>query len=175
MPLYEFDGKSPSVDRAAFVHPLAVLIGDVEIEAGCYIGAGAVLRGDIGSIRVGKGSNVQENCVIHTFSGESAILHPDIHIGHGAVLHGCEICSTVLVGMGSVVADRAKIDSNCIIGAGSFVPFEMQIPPNSVVLGSPAKVVKAISQEQIDQIVDGLALYQDLTRRYLESFREISR
>jgi phenylacetic acid degradation protein len=173
MPLYEFDGKSPSVDRRAFVHPQAVLIGDVQVEAECYIGAGAVLRGDIGSVRVGKGSNVQENCVIHTFPGESTIIHPNVHVGHGAVLHGCEICSTVLVGMGSIVADRAKIDSNCIVGAGSFIPFEMQIPPNSVVIGSPARVVKAISGEQLDYIIDGLALYQDLTRRYLESFREI--
>ncbi len=173
MPLYEMDGKRPSIHPGAFVHPQAILIGDVEIAEGCYIGAGAVLRGDIGSIKVGKGSNVQENCVIHTFPGEATILDSNIHIGHGAILHGCEICSTVLVGMGSIVADRVKINSNCIIGAGSFVPFGLQIPSNSLVMGTPAKVVKAITQEQLDQIVDGLELYQELARRYLKSFKEI--
>ena len=85
MPFYEFEGKKPWINPKAFIHPEAVLIGDVEIDAGCYVGAGAVLRGDIGSIRIGKGSNVQENCVIHTFPDKSTILHPDSHIGHGTL------------------------------------------------------------------------------------------
>ena len=100
MPHYEFENKIPVVNAEAFVHPDAVLIGDVNVDAGCYVGAGAVLRGDIGSIRIGKGTNVQENCVLHTFPGTSVILHPNSHIGHGAILHGCEISSYVLIGMG---------------------------------------------------------------------------
>ena len=138
-----------------------------------YVGAGAVLRGDIGSISIGRGSNVQENCVIHTFPDKSTILHQDTHIGHSCVLHGCEICSNVLVGMGSIIADGVRINSNCLIGAGSFVPFQKEIPENSVAIGSPAKVIKKISPQQLKQIESGLAIYQELARRYLKSFRKV--
>jgi phenylacetic acid degradation protein len=173
MPAYEFQGKRPSVNPAAFVHPLAVLIGDVEIAEDCYVGAGAVLRGDIGSIVIGKGSNVQENCVVHTFPDESTLIHPNVHIGHGTILHGCEICSRVLVGMGSVIADDVKVNSDSIIGAGSVIPLHLEIPKGSLVLGAPAKVVKPVTQEHLDQIASGLAFYQDLTRRYLVSLKEV--
>ena len=175
MAFYTFEGKRPNVDPEAFVHPEAVLIGDVVIEAGAYIGAGAVLRGDIGFIRIGRGSNVQENCVIHTFPDKPATLHPDVHVGHGCILHGCEICSMVLVGMGSIVGDGAKINSRCLIGAGSFVPFGMEIPEGSLVMGSPARVIRAISKEQLDRISSGLAIYQDLARRHLTSLKRVSR
>ena len=173
MSFYEFEGKKPFADRNAFVHPEAVLVGDVKIEAGCYIGAGAVLRGDIGSIRVGKGSNVQENCVIHTFPDKATILHPETHIGHGCILHGCEICSYVLVGMGCIIADGVKINSYCLIGAGSFVAFGEEIPPNSVATGSPAKVIKEISSEQLKRMANGRAIYQDLAKRHLKSLKAI--
>lgn len=174
MPFYEFEGRRPTVARDAFVHPDAVLIGDVEIEAGCYVGAGAVLRGDIGSIRVGKGSNVQENCVIHTFPDKTTILHPETHIGHGCILHGCEICSYVLVGMGCIIADGVKINSYCLIGAGSFIAFDEEIPPNSVVAGSPGKVIKKISSQQLKRMASGRAIYQDLAKRHLTSLKEIA-
>ena len=173
MPLYELEGKKPLVDAEAFVHPLAVLIGDVTIEAGCYIGAGAVLRGDIGSIKIGRGSNIQENCVVHTFPDKTTIVYPNTHVGHGCILHGCEIRSNVLVGMGSVVGDDVKINSNCIVGAGSFIDFGTEIPPGSVAVGSPARVVKAASPEHLKRIAEGLAIYQELTRRYIKSFRQV--
>jgi len=174
MAFYEFEGKKPFIDPEAFVHPEAVLIGDVTVEAGCYVGAGAVLRGDIGSIRIGRGSNFQENGVIHTYPDKATILHPNSHVGHSAILHGCEICSNVLVGMRAIVADGVKINPNCMIGAGSFVPFGTEIPANSVVVGSPAKVIKEISPEQLKQMSEGRAIYQELARRYLISFREVS-
>ena len=174
MPFYEFEGKRPVISREAFIHPQAVIIGEVQIETGCYIGAGAVLRGDIGSVYIGRGSNFQENGVIHTFPGKTTILHPDTHIGHGAVLHGCEICSNVLVGMGSIIGDGVKINSNCLIGAGSFVSFGTEIPSNTVAMGFPAKVIKDISPEQLKEVADSRAIYQDLTRRYLKSFRSLS-
>lgn len=174
MPFYEFEGKRPSVHNEAFVHPTAILIGDAQIDAGCYVGAGAVLRGDIGSIRIGRGSNVQENCVVHTFSDEATIVHPDTHVGHGCILHGCEICSHVLVGMGSVVGDGVKINSHCIIGAGSFIDFGTEIPPESVAVGSPARVIKAAGPEHLKRIAEGLAIYQELARRYLKSFKQVT-
>ena len=107
MPIYQFEGKRPRVDRNAFVHPAAVLIGDVEVGAGCYIGAGSVLRGDIGAVTVDAGSNVPENCVLHTLPGEQVWLHSDTHVGHRCTLHECEICSNVSVGMRSTIADGA--------------------------------------------------------------------
>jgi len=174
MSFYQFEGKSPSVHPSAFVHPQATLIGGVVVEQDCYIGAAAILRGDIGFIRIGRGSNVQETCVIHTFPDQWATIHPDVHIGHGSILHGCEICSRVLVGMGSVIADGVKVNSNCIIGASSFIPLRTEIPPNSLVMGTPAKVVRSLSPEHLAQIDSGLKVYQELTKRYLKSFRMIS-
>ncbi len=173
MPIYQFEGRLPWVDRSAFVHPTAVLIGEVEVGAGCYIGAGAVLRGDIGAVAVGAGSNVQENCVLHTLPGELMRLHPDTHIGHGCTLHGCEICSNVLVGMGSTIADGARIGTNCLVGACSFVRFGQAIPEGSVAVGNPAKVIKEISEEQLEHVRWSREIYQELARRYLAGFGEV--
>lgn len=173
MPFYEFENKRPSVDSKAFVHPEAVLIGDVTLSAGCYVGAGAVLRGDIGSIVVGAGSNVQENCVFHTFPEKNVILAPNCHVGHGAILHGCEIGSHVLIGMGAIISDDVKIASECLVGAGSFVPFGMDVPNRSVVMGSPGRVVKDLSDAQLEKIKQGLSIYQELARRYLVSFKPL--
>ncbi len=173
MPFYRFEKKRPVVHPRAFVHPEAVLIGDVRVDATCYVGAGAVLRGDIGSIIIGEGCNVQENCVLHTFPEKAVMLHSNVHIGHGAILHGCEISSYVLVGMGAIIADGVKINSECMVGAGSFVPFNTEIPRGSLVVGSPVKVVKKITPAQLEQIKNGLAIYQDLSRRYLKSFDEL--
>lgn len=170
MPVYEFEGKRPAVDPEAFVHPDAVLIGDVTIGAGGYVGAGAVIRGDIGRISMGSGSNVQENCVLHTFPRKSLILHPEAHIGHGSILHGCEICSDVLIGMRCIIGDDVKINSHSLVGAGSFVPFGTEIPSYRVVVGSPAKVVKEISRRQLSEMAEGRAIYQDLAKRYIAEF-----
>lgn len=173
MPWYEFENKRPRVHPEAWVHPLAVLIGDVNIDQGCYIGAGAVLRGDVGSIKIGEGSNVQENCVLHSFPDKSVILHPDAHIGHASILHGCEICSYVLVGMGSIIGDGVKINSNCLIGAGTVVAVAEEIPENSLVVGSPGKFLKKVTAKQLETMAWGRAVYQDLARRYLKGFREV--
>ena len=107
------------------------------------------------------------------FQKKEQVLHADTHIGHSTILHGCEICSNVLVGMGSVVADGVKIHSNCLIGARCYIDFETQIPENSVVIGAPAKVVKSITPDQLEQLARARAIYQDLARRYLKSFREV--
>jgi phenylacetic acid degradation protein len=137
------------------------------------VGPGAVLRGDLGSIRVGHGSNVQENCVLHTFPDTSIILHPNSHIGHACILHGCEVCSNVLVGMGSVLPEGVKVNSDCLIGARSFIELHTEIPAGSLVIGAPAKVVGPINEDHLRQIVDGRAIYQELTRRYLKAFKKI--
>jgi phenylacetic acid degradation protein len=173
MSFYEFEEKKPLVDQDAFIHPEAVIIGDVKIESGCYVGAGAVLRGDFGSIIIGKGSNVQENCVLHTDINKTLILHPETHIGHGSILHSCEICSYVQIGMGSIIMDEVKVNSYCLIGAGTFIPLRKEIPEKSVVIGSPAKVTKKITQEQLEKMAKGRAAYQELAKRCLKSLRQI--
>lgn len=171
--MYEFEGKRPTVHPKAFVHPQAVLIGDVTVEEDCYVGAGAVFRGDIGSISLGRCSNVQENCVIHTFPHEPAVVHRDVHVGHGCILHGCEIYPRVLVGMESVIGDGVKVHSDTVIGAASLILAHTEIPAGSIVMGSPARVVKPITPEHLEQIFSGLRVYLELTRRYLESFHRI--
>src|SRR4030043_2325004 len=116
MPLYEFEGKRPKVGETSFVHPAAVLIGGVTIGENCYLGPGAVLRGDFGYIEIGDGSNIQENGVIHTFPEQTARLGADSHLGHGAIVHGSKIKENVLVGRGAILHEGGEIGDNAIMG-----------------------------------------------------------
>ena len=159
---YEFNGLKPIVHPSAFVHPQANVTGDVWIEEDVYIGPGAVLRGDWGRITVKKGANVQENCVVHVFPGKDVVLEPSAHIGHGAIVHGAHVGENCLVGMNAVLMDDVVVGSESIIGALAFVPQGMQIPPRSVVVGNPAKIVKDVSDEQIAWKTEGTGWYQRL-------------
>jgi phenylacetic acid degradation protein len=168
---YPFEGHHPVVDPSAFIHPLAVLIGDVTIGKYVYVGPGAVIRGDWGSVVIGDGCNVQENCVIHTFPGATTILEANAHIGHGAVLHGPHIGRNVLVGMNSVIMDAAEIGENTIIGALTFIPAEVVIPPGTVVAGNPFAILRDASPEMIAWKSKGTALYQTLPERWRASMK----
>ena len=168
MPSYEIDGAVPVVDPTAFVHESAVLIGDVIVGPGCYIGPHASLRGDFGRIIVGEGSNVQDNCVIHAFPGVDAVLKPAAHIGHCVTLHGCTIGSYALIGIGSIVLDGAVIGERSIVGAGALVTGGTIIPPGSLVLGSPAKVVRTLSLDEQSKIKSWAKKYVLGSRLYLE-------
>lgn len=160
--VFAYDGIRPVIDPAAFVHPTAVLIGDVIVGAGCYVGPNAVLRGDFGRVIMEAGSNLQETCVIHAFPNLETVIEEDGHIGHGAVLHGCRIRRNAMVGMNAVIMDEAVIGENCIIGALAFVKAKANIPPNSLAMGAPAKVVRTLSDEEIDWKRRGTAVYQRL-------------
>jgi phenylacetic acid degradation protein len=133
MTLYEFEGKRPEVHPDAFVHPEAVIIGGVTLDADCYVGAGAVLRGDWGDIVVAKGSNVQENCVIHARPDEVVRLGPSSHVGHRAILHGCTLCTHVLVGMGAILHDGVVVGDEAVIASGCVLLEGMQVPPGKLV------------------------------------------
>ncbi len=170
---YEIDGMIPVVDPTAFVHPNAILIGDVIIGPGCYIGPAASLRGDFGRILVQAGANVQDTCVIHGFPGIETVIGPDGHIGHGAVIHGAKIGRNVLVGMNAVVMDRSEIGESSIIGATAFVPEGTKIPARSLAVGTPAKVKRELSDKEIDWKSRGTAEYQQLTRRSLASMKRV--
>lgn len=169
--VYEFNGYKPVVHESAFVHPQAVVTGNVLIGKDVYIGPGAAIRGDWGEIVIKDGCNVQENCTIHMFPGVTVTLHEGAHIGHGAIIHGATIGKNVLVGMNAVVMDNVIVGDNCIIGALCFVPAEMQIPERKVVVGNPARILKDVSDKMIEWKTKGTALYQQLPADCRESLR----
>ncbi|WP_336883177.1 gamma carbonic anhydrase family protein [Rhodococcus globerulus] len=173
MPSYEIDGIVPVVGSDTFVHPTAVLIGDVIIGNGCYIGPLASLRGDFGRIVVGAGSNVQDGCVLHSFPGRDLVLDPGSHIAHGVVLHGCTVGSGAMVGMNSVVMDGARIGAGGLVGAGSFVPADLDVPAGHLVAGSPAKVIRELDEQTAAWQANGVAVYQELASRSLATLREV--
>lgn len=162
--IYSYDGVTPVVDPSSFVHNTAVIIGDVVIGPNCYVGPGAVLRGDFGRIVIAEGSNVQETCVIHSFPNQDVILERNSHIGHGAVLHGCIIRENALVGMNAVVMDKAVVGKNCIVGALSFIKAGVEFDAGQMIAGSPARVLRALSDEEIKWKRQGTGVYQELTR-----------
>nr|WP_321301326.1 phenylacetic acid degradation protein PaaY [Alcaligenes faecalis] len=171
--IYSIDGLVPVVYPTAYVHPTAVLIGDVIIGEGVYIGPLASLRGDFGRIIMKAGSNIQDTCVIHGTPYQDTVVHEDGHVGHGAVLHGCVIGRNVLVGMNAVVMDAADIGADSIIGAMAFVKKGMQVPPRSLVAGSPATVVKELDQKAIDGKFFGTRMYQRLAQRSLATMQRV--
>ncbi len=169
--VYSIDGVTPVVHPSAFVHPEAVLIGDVIVEEGCYIGPCASLRGDFGRIIVRKGSNVQDNCTLHSLPGFDSVIGVDGHIGHGAIVHSAKLGPNVLVGMNAVVMDHAKIGESAIIGAMSFVKAGADIPARSLAAGVPARVLRELSAEEIAAKGAATRMYQELARRSLASLR----
>jgi phenylacetic acid degradation protein len=174
MPAYSFDGLIPIVDPSAFVHPTAVLIGDVSIGPGCYIGPGASLRGDFGRIVLEKGANVQDNCIMHSFPSFESKVEENGHIGHGAVLHGCIVRRDALVGMNSVLMDGAIVGEASFVAAMSFVKAKFEIPPRTLVAGIPAKVVRELTDQEIAWKAQGTAEYQELARVSLATLKEVA-
>ena len=167
MPCYRIDDLTPVVDPTAYVHPTAVLIGDVIVGPGCYVGPLASLRGDFGRIVLEAGSNVQDTCVIHGFPASDTRVGRDGHIGHGAVLHGCDIGEDVLVGMNAVVMDDARIGPRSFVAATAFVKAGFECGEQSLVLGNPATVKRPLRDEEVAWKQAGTAQYQALARRCL--------
>ena len=147
--VYSIDGLTPVVHGSAYVHPSAVLIGDVIVAADVYIGPSACLRGDFGRIVVEEGANLQDTCVAHGFPGKDTVVGRNANIGHGAVLHGCTIGRGALVGMNSVVNDNAEVGEDALIAALAFVKAEARIPPRALAAGIPARVLRTLSDDEI--------------------------
>jgi phenylacetic acid degradation protein len=171
--IYAFDGFIPVVHESAFVHPQATVTGNVIIGKDVYIGPGAAIRGDWGGIVIEDGCNVQENCTIHMFPGVTVVLEAGAHIGHGAIVHGARVGANALVGMNAVLMDNAVIGAGSIVGALCFVPTDMQVPPRSVVVGNPARIVKEVSDEMLAWKSEGTALYQQLPAQMRASWKEV--
>ena len=170
--VYAIDGIVPVVDPTAFVHPSAVLIGDVIVGPDCYVGPCASLRGDFGRLILERGANLQDTCVMHGFPGTDTVVEEDGHIGHGAVLHGCRIGRNALIGMNAVIMDNAVIGESSIVAASAFVKAGAEIPARTLVAGMPAKVIRPLSDEEIAWKGEGTKTYQDLTRRCLATMVE---
>jgi len=172
MPIYSLEGLIPVVDPSAFVHPQAVLIGDVIVGPRCYIGPGASLRGDMGRIVIGAGANVQDNCVFHTFPAKEVRLEEDAHIGHSAVLHGCTVLRGALVGISAVLMDEVVVGEQSLVGAASFVRAGFVIPERTLVMGAPARIIRELTAKEIAWKAVGTREYQELAVRCLASLRE---
>lgn len=145
-----FNGKLPLVDNSVYISETAVIIGDVILKENVNIWFGAVLRGDKSGICIGKNTNIQENCVVHVDHGNNVDIGDGCTIGHGAIIHGCIIKNNVLVGMGAIILNGAKIGNNSIIGAGSLVTQNKEFEDGVLILGNPAKVIRKLTEEEIE-------------------------
>ena len=172
MPCYEIDGLKPVVHPTAYVHPTAVLIGDVVVGPGAYIGPCASLRGDFGRIVLARGCNVQDTCVIHGFPASDTVLEDNAHVGHGSVLHGCVVRRDALVGMNAVVMDEAEVGEGAFVAASAFVRAGLKIPARSLAAGVPAKVLRELSEQELAWKLEGTRTYQRLTERCLATMKE---
>ena len=148
----EFNGKKPDISKAAFIAETAVIIGDVILDEGVTVWYGAVLRGDSGPIRIGKNSNIQDNCVLHCDEGGGIDIGEDVLIGHGAVIHGCTIKDGAMIGMGSIIMNNAQIGESALVGAGSLVTERKSFPAGTMVLGRPAQIVRQLTEKEQEQI-----------------------
>ena len=169
MPCYRLEGHAPDIDPSALVLSEAVLIGRVQLGREVSVWPGAVLRGDNEPITVGEGSNLQDGCVVHTDPGYPVSVGRQTTVGHLAMLHGCRIGDGVLVGMQATVLNGADIGDHCIIGAGALITANKRFPPRSLIVGSPAKVVRELTDEEVQGVLDNgrtyvakIATYQSL-------------
>ncbi len=169
MAIYSFENKTPKIHPSSYVHPQASIIGDVEIGGECFVGPGAVLRGDFGKIQIGAGTSIQDNVVIHVGFTEWASIAGNVIVGHGAILHDVTIDSYVLIGMGSILMTGVTCEDQVMISAGSVVKENFHIPASVVVAGNPAKIVKALSEDQRNRIHQGVKTYRELAGRYKKS------
>ena len=163
-----FEGQFPTLGQGVFIAPGAYVVGDVHLGAGASVWFGAVVRGDVGWIRIGAHTNVQDGSIIHVTGGKANTTIGSETIGHRAVLHGCVVEDGCLIGMGSIVMDDAVIGEGSVVGAGALVPPGMIIPPGSVVVGVPAKVLRTASPEERGMGREGAARYLKLAEQYKE-------
>ncbi|MGH1539122.1 MAG: DapH/DapD/GlmU-related protein [Arenicella sp.] len=166
MPIYSLNGITPVVEKGAYVHPEAILIGDVFVLQGAFVAPLATMRGDFGRLILGVGANLQEHCCMHGFPETDTIVEENGHIGHGSILHGCVIGENTLIGMNSTILDNAVIGNNVIIGANSLVTAGTEIESDSLAFGSPAKVVRSLNHQEKRWKYSGTKQYQILSDIY---------
>lgn len=175
MAIYELDGQAPDLpsDGRYWVADSAVLIGKVRLKPDASVWFGSVLRGDNEWIEIGEGSNVQENTVCHTDPGRPLIVGKNCTIGHNVILHGCTIADGCLIGMGAIIMNGAKLASGCVVGAGAIVTEDKEFPENSLIIGSPAKVVRTLTAEQVAKLTRGAPRYVENSKRFKAGLKKV--
>ncbi|MEQ8291695.1 MAG: gamma carbonic anhydrase family protein [Roseovarius sp.] len=173
MTIYTLDGHTPQLADDTWVAPDANLIGQVILEDGASVWFGATLRGDNEPITIGRGSNVQENCVMHTDMGFPLTVGENCTIGHKVMLHGCTLGNNTLIGMGATILNGAKIGNNCLIGAGALITEGKEIPDGSLVMGAPGKVIRQLDDKALQAVTAGALHYQENMRRYRDGLTAV--
>lgn len=164
--IYDYKGISPKIDNTCFLAPGSMIIGDVTVGKNSSVWFNAVLRGDINKIIIGENTNIQDGCVVHCVHGIPVTIGNYVTVGHGAILHSCSVDDYSLIGMGAIVLDGVKIGKHCLIAAGALVTPNKVIPDNSLVIGSPAKVARQLTREEIDHVGRGAYVYTELMSDY---------
>jgi carbonic anhydrase/acetyltransferase-like protein (isoleucine patch superfamily) len=170
--LYRFNGKQPKVGKQSYISEIAHVIGDVIIGDECYIGHGAILRGDYGTIEIGNGTAIEEAVVVHAFPGDTSRIGNGVTIGHAAIVHAKSVGDRVVIGMGAILSVGSEIGEGSIVAEGSVVTRKLVIPPNVVVAGNPAAIVRETSAKDNEFWTWGKKVYVDLARQYLEEGME---
>lgn len=173
MALYEFDGKRPQVPVDSFVHPDAVLTGDIELGHECLIAPGVSIRADFGPVIIGDHSNVQDNAVIHVFPGSRVVIEEDVTVAHGVILHDAHIKSRCVIGMGAILLFGAVCEEDVFVSVGSVVSKGMQIPAGKIVAGNPAKITHDVTDNQKLIAKAGIDYYRELCRKYITTMKPI--
>jgi carbonic anhydrase/acetyltransferase-like protein (isoleucine patch superfamily) len=175
MPIYELDGQQPELPAAGqfYIADTAVVIGRVRLKTNASIWYGSVLRGDNEWIEIGEGSNVQESCTLHTDMGFPLTVGPQCTVGHNVVLHGCTIAENTLIGMGAILLNGAKIGRNCLVGAGALVTEGKEFPDNSLIVGSPARVLRSLDDEAIGRLTWAADWYVKRWQQYSKGLKRI--
>ena len=162
----DFEGKVPVIDDNTYISESVDIIGNVKIEENVNIWFGTRVRADMNKVVIGENSNIQENSVIHVDSNSPTMIGKNVTIGHGAIIHGCEIADNVLVGMGSIILNNAKVGKNTIIGAGSLITQGKEFPEGVLILGNPAKVIRELSKDEVESIQRSADNYVSLSKKY---------
>ena len=169
--IFEFNGIKPVIDPSSFIHYQANVTGNVIIGKNVYVGPGATIRGDFGKVIIKDGANVQENCTIHMFPGETVIIKEGAHLGHGCIVHGATIGCNSLIGMNAVILDDAIIGNECIVGALTLVNSEMVVADRKVIVGNPGKIINDVTEEMISWKTEGTKIYQNLPLEFQKSLK----
>jgi phenylacetic acid degradation protein len=175
MPIYSFEGRIPAIHPTAYIAPTAEVIGDVTVGAHCYVGFGAILRGDYGTIVVGDGTAIEEGVIVHARPTGLTTFENDVTLGHGAMIHNATIREGALIGMYAVVSDFSEVGAWSIVGEAALVKRGQQIPARVLAVGVPAKVVRELEEKNLEEMRWAKELYKDLAKRYPTGLEEISR
>ncbi len=173
MAIYQLGDLAPQLHASAWVADSAEVMGDVVMGEGSSVWFGCVVRGDSDTIRIGVGTNIQDNSTLHADPGKPLTIGDNVSVGHQVMLHGCTLGNNTLIGMGATILNGAKIGNNCLIGAGALVTEGKEIPDGSLVMGAPGKVVRQLDDKALEAVTYGAVHYQENMRRYRDGLKEV--